>query len=96
MARVTTHPGEMLYHEFMLPLGLSARALARKMEVPANRVTALLKGERAVTADTALRLEKVLGMSAMFWMRLQDNHDLSKALSEVDYSHIRPAEQKVA
>lgn len=96
MARVTTHPGEMLYHEFMLPMALSARALARKMDVPANRITALLKGERSVTADTAIRLEKALGMSAMFWMRLQDSHDLSKALSEVDYSRIEPIVKKVA
>ncbi len=96
MARVTTHPGEMLHHEFMLPMGLSARALARKMDVPANRITALLKGERSVTADTAIRLEKALGMSAMFWMRLQDHYDLSKALSEVDYSRIEPIVKEVA
>lgn len=96
MPRVTTHPGEMLREEFMVPLGLSARALARKMDIPANRITAILNGTRAVTADTAIRLEKTFGMSAEFWMRLQDSHDLSKALAEVDYSGVQRIEPQAA
>ncbi|MDP3899427.1 MAG: HigA family addiction module antitoxin [Mesorhizobium sp.] len=96
MARVTTHPGEMLREEFMVPLGLSARALARKMDIPANRITAIINGTRSVTADTAIRLEKTFGMSAEFWMRLQDSHDLSKALAEVDYSGVKRIEPQAA
>lgn len=92
MARITTHPGDMLFHEFMQPLGLSSRALARKMDVPANRVSALVKGARGMTADTAIRLERALGMSATFWMRLQASHDLSKALAEGDFSAVERIE----
>jgi addiction module HigA family antidote len=72
-------PGEVLREEFMAPLGLSARALARDMGVPANRVTAILNGERAVTAETALLLARRLGTSAEFWMNLQTAHDLDLA-----------------
>lgn len=92
MARIRTHPGDMLYHEFMEPLGLSSRALARRMDVPANRISALVKGERGMSADTAIRLEKALGMSAQFWMRLQASHDLSKALVEGDFSRVERIE----
>lgn len=96
MARITTHPGEMLNEEFLLPMQLSARALARQMGVPANRITGIAKGQRSVTADTAIRLEKVLGMSAVFWMRLQDSYDLSKALAEADYSAIEKLDTHAA
>ncbi|WP_374588568.1 HigA family addiction module antitoxin [Novosphingobium sp.] len=79
--RVTTSPGEMLREEFMVPLGLSANALALALRVPANRVTAILKEERAVTADTALRLGRYFGTSARFWLNLQQAFDLSRARS---------------
>jgi antitoxin HigA-1 len=79
--RVTTSPGEMLREEFLVPLGLSANALALALRVPANRVTAILKDERAVTADTALRLGRYFGTSARFWLNLQQAFDLSKARS---------------
>jgi antitoxin HigA-1 len=78
MARITTHPGDMLHHEFLVPMGISARTLASAMNVPANRITDLVRGRRGITADTALRLEKVLGMSARFWMNLQQSYDISK------------------
>lgn len=84
--RTATHPGEMLKYEFLDELGISARELARSMNVPPNRITTLINGSRGMTADTALRLEKVLGVSAEFWMRLQDAHDLSKAQNENDYT----------
>ncbi len=96
MARITAHPGEMLNEEFLLPMQLSARALARQMGVPANRITGVIKGQRSITADTAIRLEKALGMSAVFWMRLQDSHDLSKALAEADYSAIEKLDTHAA
>lgn len=83
LERVTTSPGEMLREEFLEPLGLSANALALALRVPANRVTAILNEERAVTADTALRLGRYFGTSARFWLNLQQSHDLSKARAEL-------------
>lgn len=72
-------PGDVLREEFMAPLGLSARALARDMGVPPNRITEILNGERAITAETAILLEKRFGSSAKFWMNLQASHDLEAA-----------------
>jgi addiction module HigA family antidote len=75
-------PGEVLQEEFLHPMSLSARALARDIAVPANRITEILRGERAITADTALRLSRRFGVSAEFWMNLQTAHDLEKARRE--------------
>lgn len=72
-------PGEILKEEFMKPLGLSANALAKAIGVPANRVTAILNGERGITGDTALRLGTFFKTSAEFWMNLQMAFDLRKA-----------------
>ena len=69
--RVTVHPGEVLGEEFLKPLGLSANALALALRVPATRIGSIIKGERAVTADTALRLARFFGTSAEFWLNLQ-------------------------
>jgi addiction module HigA family antidote len=80
--RVTTHPGEVLKEEFLDPLGLSVNALAMALRVPATRIGAVVKGERSVTADTALRLARFLGTSPEFWMNLQAMHDLTKARME--------------
>ena len=77
--RVTTHPGEVLNEEFLKPLGLSINALALGLRVPATRIGAIVKGERSVTADTALRLARFFGTSAEFWINLQATHDLTKA-----------------
>lgn len=77
--RVTTHPGEMLSEEFLKPLGLSVHALAMAFRVPATRIGAIVKSERAVTADTALRLARFFGTSAGFWMNLYAMHDLTQA-----------------
>lgn len=75
----TLTPGEVLRAEFMEPAKLSARALARTLSVPPNRVTAILNGERAVTAETAILLGRRFGTSAEFWMNLQTAHDLEAA-----------------
>lgn len=75
------HPGEML-REDMEELGLSARALAEAMDVPHNRISAILRGERAITADTALRLATYFGTSAEVWMNLQQSYDLKKTALE--------------
>jgi antitoxin HigA-1 len=80
--RVTTHPGEVLAEEFLKPLGLSVNALAIALRVPATRMGAVVKGERAVTADTALRLARFFGTSPEFWVNLQGMHDLTKAKME--------------
>jgi antitoxin HigA-1 len=80
--RVTTHPGEVLAEEFLKPLGMSVNALALALRVPATRIGAIVKGERSVTADTALRLARFFGTSAEFWMNMQAVHDLTKARME--------------
>lgn len=79
MARIHTHPGEVLREEFMKPLGLSANALALALRVPATRIGDILRPERprAVSADTALRLARYFGTSPEFWTNLQAAHDLS-------------------
>jgi addiction module HigA family antidote len=80
--RVTTHPGEVLGEEFLKPLGMSVNALAIALRVPATRIGGIVKGERSVTADTALRLARFFGTSAEFWITLQATHDLTKARME--------------
>lgn len=80
--RVTTHPGEILAEEFLRPLNLSANSLAIALRVPATRIGAIIKGERSVTADTALRLARFFGTSPEFWVNLQATHDLTKARQE--------------
>jgi addiction module HigA family antidote len=72
-------PGEILAEEFLVPLHLSQRELARRLGVRPMRVNEIIRGRRAITADTALRLSRVLGPSARFWMNLQMNHDLAVA-----------------
>jgi addiction module HigA family antidote len=72
------HPGEVLREEFLLPLGLTARALALALQVPVPRINDVVRERRAVTADTALRLAKYLGTSAEFWM-LQADFDMATA-----------------
>ena len=82
MTRITTHPGEILREEFMIPLGLSANALARALNVPPNRITAIIAAEnpRAVTPDTALRLSRYFGTTPQLWLNLQQAYDLSGAI----------------
>jgi len=94
MKRVTTHPGAMLFEEFMAPLNLSCRKLGRALAVPHNRISEIVAGRRAMSADTALRLERYFGMEAAFWLRLQLKHDLSKAKLEGGHKAIKP--RKVA
>lgn len=73
------HPGEVLLEEFMQPLGISQNRLARAMCVPPRRINEIVHGQRAITADTALRLAHVLGTSAQFWLGLQADYDLEQA-----------------
>jgi addiction module HigA family antidote len=94
MPRIKTHPGEILNEEFMIPLQISARALAAELGVPANRVTAIIRGERSVTADTAIRLGRYFGTTSQFWLNLQQAYDLSKAEIEGDFKKIRPRKRE--
>jgi antitoxin HigA-1 len=82
MNRIATHPGEVLREDFMIPLGLSANALSRALDVPPNRITALTAGERSVTTDTAVRLARYFGTTPQLWLNLQQAYDLSKTLIE--------------
>lgn len=88
--RVATHPGEVLLEEFMVPLGLSARELARQLRVPANRISEICRGGRSITAETALMLARLFGTTPHFWINLQANHDLTAAMARSDFSHIKP------
>lgn len=77
------HPGEILRHDVLDELGMSANALAQTLGVPTNRITAILHGRRGITADTALRLSRFLGTTAEFWLDLQVHHDLRLAQLKV-------------
>lgn len=79
-----THPGEMLRTEFLEPHRLTANALANALHVPANRITAILKGQRAITADTALRLGRFFGTIAGFWLNLQKDYELRTARKAIE------------
>ena len=78
--RPPTHPGEMLLEEFLEPLGISQSAFAVRLGVSFPRLNEIIRGKRAVTPDTALRLARVTGMSADFWLGLQQDWDLWHAL----------------
>ena len=73
------HPGEILEEEFMRPLGLSANALARAIDVPVTRISEIVRGRRGITADTALRLGRLLGTTPELWLGLQAEFDLRMA-----------------
>lgn len=70
------HPGEVLFTEFLEPLGLSQNRLAKDLKVPARRINEIVHGDRAVSADTALRLARFFGTSDRFWLNLQAAYDL--------------------
>ena len=75
-------PGEYLVEEFLEPLGLSVNALSLALRVPATRMQGIAKGERGITADTALRLARYFGTTPEFWMNLQTAYELDKAKRE--------------
>ena len=72
------HPGEILQEEFLIPLGLTAYRLSKDVGIPQTRVSEILKGNRRITADTALRLSKYFGNSAKFWLGLQNDFDIEE------------------
>ena len=88
MPRIRCHPGEILREEYLGPLQMSARQSAEILDVPANRVSDIVRERRGISADTALRLGRYFGTDARFWLNLQVAHDLSKAEAVADYSKI--------
>ncbi len=76
------HPGEILREEFIIPLGLSASAIAIALRVPAPSINDIARERRAISADTALRLARYFGTSAEFWLGLQSDYDMKIALAE--------------
>ena len=70
------HPGEVLREEFLLPLGMSAHALALELKVPAPRINEIVRERRAITPDTALRLARYFGTTPQFWLNMQTSYDL--------------------
>jgi addiction module HigA family antidote len=76
------HPGETLREDFLKPLGLTASRLATELLVPATRINDIVRGQRVITADTALRLARYFGTTPQFWMNLQANYDLERAEDE--------------
>lgn len=79
---VPIHPGEFLREDFLLPLGLSANALALALRVPVTRISEIVRERRGITADTALRLARYFGTSPDFWMKMQMSYDLAIASRE--------------
>jgi addiction module HigA family antidote len=90
MIKNPVHPGEVLSELFLEPLEISAGALAKRLGVPRTRIERLMKGDTAMTADTALRLSAFFGNTPEFWLNLQRAHDLAQASKVVDVSHIKP------
>jgi addiction module HigA family antidote len=74
-----THPGEILKTEFLDPLGISQYRIAKAIDVPPRRINEIVHGKRAITADTALRLSRALGLSDMFWINMQARYDAEVA-----------------
>jgi addiction module HigA family antidote len=79
------HPGEVLSEEFLLPFGISAYKLAKDIGIPQTRISEILKGNRRISANTALRLSKYFGTSAKSWLGLQDDFDLEEETNAKSY-----------
>ena len=93
-----THPGEILLEEFLLPLEISAYKLSKDIGIPQTRISSIIKGNRRITADTALRLSKYFGNSAKFWLGLQDDFDIEEEGNEkkAELNAIKQYERKAA
>jgi addiction module HigA family antidote len=90
------HPGEILLEEFLKPLGMSMNRLAEELHVPANRITQIVEGRRAITGETALRLARYFRTSPEFWLGMQKDYDLQVARDkfEAEVEHqVRPRNQ---
>ncbi len=85
------HPGEILLEEFLKPMQISAYKLSKDIDIPQTRISQIIKGNRRITADTALRLSSYFGNSAKFWLGLQDDYDIEdEKLKKIEvFSKIR-------
>src|SRR5437870_310809 len=85
------HPGEILQEEFLVPLNITPYRLAKETRIPQTRISEIIKGNRRITADTALRLSQFFGNTAKFWLGLQDDFDIENELLEkkVEFEHIK-------
>ena len=72
------HPGEILYYEFLEPLEITVYRISKDLNVPQTRISEIIKGNRRITADTALRLSRYFGNSAKFWLGIQDDFDIEE------------------
>ena len=72
------HPGEILLEEFLIPLEITSYRLSKDLKIPQTRISEIIKGNRRITADTALRLSQYFGNSAKFWLGLQDDFDIEE------------------
>ena len=90
------HPGEILMYEFLKPLEITAYRLSKDLKIPQTRISEIVKGNRRITADTALRLSKYFGNSAKFWLGLQDDYDIEeeKETKESELNEIKRFENK--
>jgi addiction module HigA family antidote len=86
------HPGEILNFEFLEPLEITAYRLSKDLKIPQTRISEIIKGNRRITADTALRLSKYFGNSAKFWLGLQDDYDIEQE-KEVKASELNEIKQ---
>ena len=92
------HPGEILQEEFLAPLAISAYKLSKDIGISQTRISEILKGNRRITADTALRLSKYFGTTAKFWLGLQDDYDIEEEKNHLvkDLDTIKQYVQKAA
>lgn len=92
------HPGEILQEEFLIPLKITAYRLSKDIGIPQTRVSEILKGNRRITADTALRLSYYFGNSPKFWLGLQDDYDLEEEMTnkQKELETIKRFEKNVA
>lgn len=90
------HPGEILLYEFLDPLGITAYRISKDLKIPQTRISQIIKGNRRITADTALRLSKYFGNSAKFWLGLQDDFDIEEGIEskENDLKEIKHFQNK--
>lgn len=96
MKTFAIHPGEILLSEFMGPLGLTSYRLAKEIGVPAPRVNDIVRTKRSISANTALRLGKYFGVSAQFWLNLQNRFDLAEAAKDKTIAKVKQRASEAA
>jgi addiction module HigA family antidote len=92
------HPGEILLEEFLKPMEISAYRLSKETFIPQTRISEIIKGNRRITADTAIRFSKFFGTSAKFWLGLQDDYDLEEESKQKqnEFDNIKPLDENAA